>query len=93
MLRQQVASSKGLSVGALHLLGQALRGFLDDTPGRLDHAGTAAKVSIEGDLPDARIALGKREDIVNVAAPPLVDGLIDWRNGPLLMSHFLPGLN
>ena len=66
----------GLRARRLHRLRETRGVLLDEGAGRLDDAVARAEVLLQGDLLDGRVALVEREDVLDVAAAPLVDRLV-----------------
>ena len=61
---------------ALYVIGQALVVLIYHAPGDIHHAGAAAEVLVQPHLHHIGIPLGKGDDVVHLAAAPLLDGLV-----------------
>lgn len=73
---KNVAMLERLHVSGFHALGETLRIEFDDLMGGFHDAETAAEVFIEADLGNVKVAVGESDDILDLAAAPLVDGLV-----------------
>ena len=66
----------GLGVCAFHALGESVAVALDDGEGGVNNGRAAAEVFVEANLFDVGVMVGEFDDVADVAAAPLVDGLV-----------------